>query len=332
MSKFKKISLIVAAVLLVMALAIWTVLISFPMSFRSNNLSFTQNKSVGYPSNSSLSSSPSGSAIDSAPRGFGEAGTFQSQADGNLSVPATQVDKKIIKNGDITAMVSDAEKAAGEIGNVAKKNGGEVFSSNFYQNVNNIKSGTIVVKIPVNNFEAVFAEIKKVVSLVVRESISGTDVTAQYVDLQSRLKNKQAEEEAFAKILERSGQIDDVLKVTKELSRVRGEIEVLQGQIKYLEFQTDMSTISVNVSEDENITISDSWRPLQITKDAVNSLVRKIQGFVNFAIVLLITVIPIALLYLLFVIIIYKIGKKVYLKIRGDKKVLPEKNNPTDLK
>ena len=56
------------------------------------------------------------------------------------------------------------------------------------------KSGTITIKVPVANFEKAFAQLKKVASLVVRESTSGQDVTEQYVDLQARLKNKQEEE------------------------------------------------------------------------------------------------------------------------------------------
>lgn len=237
-------------------------------------------------------------------------------------LPATE--KKIIKNGSLTLKVANADNAANDIASIAKNNGGEVFSSNFYETADNVKSGTITVKIPVANFEKTFSELKKVSNLVVRESTSGQDVTEQFVDLQSRLNNKQEEEKAFAGILNRSGSIDDVLKVTRELARVRGEIEVLQGQIKFLASQTDMSVISVNLSEDDNITISDSWRPWQIAKDAVNSLISKIQKFVNFVIVLIITVIPILILYLLLFFIIFVVGKKIYHKFIKKK---TEQNN-----
>jgi hypothetical protein len=228
-------------------------------------------------------------------------------------------DKKIIKNGDLTFKVANADKAASDIATVAKNNGGEVFSSNFYENTSNVKSGTVTVKVPVVNFEKTFNELKKIASLVVRESTIGQDVTQEYTDLQSRLKNKKAEEQAFANILLQSGKIDDVLKITKELARVRGEIELLQGQIRFMDSQTDMSLITVNLSEDDNITISDSWRPLQIAKDAVNSLISKVQKFISFVIVLVITVIPIMALYLLLFFILYLIGKKIYHKIRAKK-------------
>lgn len=226
------------------------------------------------------------------------------------------VDKKVIKNGNLTLKVDNADESSAKISQIAKDNGGEVFSSNFYETPKNIKSGNITIKVPVANFEKTFAELKKVAVLVVQESTSGQDVTEEYTDLQSQLKNKQAEEAQFVQILGQAQKIQDILDVTTELSRVRGEIEIFQGRIKFLNSQTDMASISMSLSEDANITLADSWRPLQVVKEAVNALIKKAQGFVNFAIVLIVTVIPIILLYALLVYVIYRIGKKIYIKIK----------------
>jgi hypothetical protein len=228
-------------------------------------------------------------------------------------------DKKIIKNGDLTLKVTDADESVSQITEAARENGGDIFSSNLYEGTDGTKSGTITVKVPVANFEKTFAEIKKIANLVVRELISAQDVTEQYTDLQSRLKNKQAEEQAFAKILERAGEIDDVLKVTKELARVRGEIEVLQGRIKLLESQTDMATITAQLSEDSKITITDKWRPFQIAKNAASSLLRDIQKYVNFVIVLVIRVIPVIILYFVLIWVVYLLGRKMYRIIKAKK-------------
>ncbi|MFA6973786.1 MAG: DUF4349 domain-containing protein [Parcubacteria group bacterium] len=224
-------------------------------------------------------------------------------------------DKKVIKNGDLTLKVNSVDKAAENISKISKDNGGDVFSSNVY-NYNNIKSGTVMVKVPVANFGKTFSEIKKVAALVVQESTSGQDVTEQFTDLQAQLKNKQAEEQQFLQIMNQAQKIQDILDVTQQLSRVRGEIEQLQGQLKFLNSQTDMASISVNLSEDSSITITDSWRPWQVVKDAVNSLVKKGQGFIDFTIVLIVTVIPVAILYLLLAYVIYVIGSKIYTKFK----------------
>lgn len=236
--------------------------------------------------------------------------SFSESAPIGDTAPAS-IDKKIIKNGNLTLKVNSVDKASENISKIAKDNGGEVFSSNVY-NYNNIKSGTVTVKVPVVNFEKAFSEIKKVAAVVVQESTSGEDVTEEYADLQGQLKNKQAEEQQFVNIMAQAQKIQDILDVTQQLSRVRGEIEQLQGRIKFLNSQADMASIAVNLSEDSNITIADSWRPWQVIKDAVNSLIKKGQGFINFVIVLIITVIPVAVLYLLLAYIVYRIGKKIY--------------------
>ena len=232
------------------------------------------------------------------------------------SVDLPEMDKKIIKNGNLSLKVDNADKASASVTKIAKDNGGEVASSNFRQSGANVKSGNITVKVPVANFEKTFSDLKKVASLVISESTSGTDVTEQYVDLQAQLKNKQTEEEAFTRIMAQAQKIDDILAVQKELSRVRGQIEQLQGRIKYLESQTDMSTITISLTEDANISIVDRWRPWQVVKESASVLIKKVQGFVDFVIKLVILVLPVLLLYALLVLLVYKIGKKIYFKFK----------------
>lgn len=236
----------------------------------------------------------------------------QSESSSDLSF----LEKRIKKNGSLDLKVGSADEAAEKISGIAKSNGGEIFSSSFYQASRNVKNGTVVARIPVANFEKAFSEIKEVASLVVQESISADDMTEQYVDLQAQLRNKRAEEEQFSKILSSAQKIDDVLAVTKELSRVRGNIEQLETRIKYLEQQTDMSTISANVSEDEDITVVDSWRPLQVMKESLTELAKSLQSFIDFMIRFVVVAIPLILLSAAMAWIVYGFGKKIYVKLK----------------
>ena len=155
--------------------------------------------------------------------------------------------------------------------------------------------------------------------MVLNESSSASDVTAQFADLEARIKNKYAEEEAFTKILNTtSGKVSDVLEVTRELARVRGEIEQLETQRKYMESQTDMASIAVSLSEDARVgATTNTWRPWQTVKAAVNALIAQCRSFVDGAIYFVVSVVPIFLLYLLGVYVLYRIGLGLYRKVRG---------------
>lgn len=272
------------------------------------------------PSPTSAPSSLEGSFSAPVMKSVGNSGS-SSSPDSFIPTEQVTVDKKVIKNGDMSLKVDNVDKALEEITGVARNNGGEVFSSNVYQNGKNIKTGYATVKVPVANFEKTYNELKKVATLVVRESTSGMDVTDQYVDLEAQLKNKQAEEQAFQKIMDQAQKIDDILAVQQQLSRVRGEIERLQGRLKLMNSQTDNATISINLSEDAEIAITDRWRPGQVAKEAINTLVKKVQNFIDFVIELVVTIIPVLVLYGLLVWILYILGRKIYRRLRKKEQI-----------
>jgi len=261
--------------------------------------------------------------------GAGAVGTFQAVApsmkssfvstgeiarDSNAAATAvTAVDKKIIKTGSLSLKVEQAETAAEAIANIAKVNKGKVASSNFYESTRGVKSGAITIRVPYNNFDAAFSEIKKVATQVVSEASNAQDITAEYIDLEARLKNTQAEESSFVALLNRSGKIEEILAVTSEVARVRGEIEQLQGQIRYLNSQTDMSTITANLTEDVEIaTASQDWRPWQVIKISVKRLIASGQNFIDGLIAFLIVVLPALIIYGLIIWLIYYVGRKIY--------------------
>jgi len=334
MNKTKKILIIAGGIFLLM-LAVVSALNILNTGNLTRDVGFNAPSGTGLPSGSLDISRNTGnfseSAMESAnqkavaPLPSRDAASLSESTSGNEPI---EISKKIIRNGDLIIKVNSADGAAQKISVIATDFGGSILSSNIWEASNRAKSGTITIKVPVDRFDETVAELKKVAALVVSESTAATDVTEQYVDLEARLKNKKAEEQAFADILNRSGQIDDVLKVTRELARVRGEIEQLEGQKKVLDSRADMSTITVSLSEDERITITDSWRPFQVAKDAVNALVQRVQKFVNFLIILVVTVVPVFVLYALLFWAIFLIARKIYRKLKKNK---PAENGPVEV-
>jgi len=107
------------------------------------------------------------------------------------------------------------------------------------------------LRVPVEQFESL---VQKVVALGELEQNKRTsqDVTEQFYDIEARIKNKKAEEISLTKILdERTGKLEDILKIETELSRVRGEIEQLEGKIRVLENLSSLATLTLSIRERE---------------------------------------------------------------------------------
>jgi len=254
-------------------------------------------------------------SLKSAPMFSGEIAMDSAMPVREMSANAavTAVDKKVIKTGNLSLKVEKAETAVESIANIAKVNKGEVASSNFYESTRGVKSGFITIRVPYQNFDKAFSEIKKVATQVISEASNAQDITEQYIDLEARLKNTQAEEASFVALLNRSGKIEEILSVTREVARVRGEIERLEGQRRYLNSQTDMSTITADITEDVEIaSASQDWRPWQVVKNSVKQLVNSGQNFIDGLIAFIILVLPMLIIYGLIIWLLYYAGKKIY--------------------
>jgi uncharacterized protein DUF4349 len=112
----------------------------------------------------------------------------------------------------------------------------------------NTKSGDLTIRVPSQSFQAAIRDLRGL-GRVTAQSISGQDVTSQYVDLQSRLRNWQAQEAVLLKLMSRATTIGDTLRVQNELSQVQLRIEELKGQLRVLDNQTSFATIQVSMRE-----------------------------------------------------------------------------------
>jgi hypothetical protein len=144
-----------------------------------------------------------------------------------------------VKKGSFDARFQQATQIAG-------RHGGFVSTSQTSEARR--RSGTIVIRVPADQFEATLGELKGLGRLR-NQSVSGSDVTAQFVDLQARLRNWETQESVLLKLLAKSRTIDDSIKVQRALQDVQLAIEEIRGQLRVLTDQTDFSTITLSMSE-----------------------------------------------------------------------------------
>ncbi|MBF0483729.1 MAG: DUF4349 domain-containing protein [Candidatus Omnitrophica bacterium] len=165
------------------------------------------------------------------------------------AAPAAAVIRKVIQNANLSIRVKDSLKVQVEINNIVTKYNGMIISSQIYNSGENNRRGTTVLKVLPANMVATLVDIKKL-GEVENENVSGEDVTEQYVDLQARLQNYKIVKDRLTKIMdEKAREVKDILEIEKEMARVGGEIEALEGRIKYLDSQADMATVTVNYYE-----------------------------------------------------------------------------------
>ena len=152
--------------------------------------------------------------------------------------------------------VEDLESALDAVRLLAESHGGFVATEKTRS-----ESGFITVRVPQRVFHDAVAEIEEL-GVVQGRDLQGEDVTEEYVDLGSQLTNLEKQEQRLLEIMEMGTTVESVLKVEKELERVRGSIESIKGRMNYLESRVELATITVYLNlEEEEPEVSLAWFP-----------------------------------------------------------------------
>ena len=180
--------------------------------------------------------------------------------------------RKIIRNGSLDLLVNDVGQSIDKIGTIVAGMGGFVEKST--QTNSGGHSASVTVRVPASRLDSVLAQIKSLATSIDRESVEVRDVTREYIDLDARLRNAQAEESQYLQILKRATTIKDTLDVTEKLSDVRGRIEQMQGEMKFLTSQIDMSTLEISLRAEADAAVAGiHWRPLRQAKIALSEMI-----------------------------------------------------------
>lgn len=194
--------------------------------------------------------------------------------------PAGQdFDRKVIKTADIGIRSENVRRSAERAQRIATEYGGSVQSSRMRRDAGRV-SAKVVLSIPSPEFEAALDELRGLGKKVTTDSVSGRDVTEEFVDLESRERNLLAAEQSLLKLYNEAESVNDSLAIQRELTNVRGQIERVQGRIKYLEQRTDFSRIELNIQpvRDDAASSETGWSPLDTASRAWNASLAVLQG------------------------------------------------------
>ena len=230
--------------------------------------------------------------------------------DVRISTPPTLLgneEKKIQRNANISIEVKNLDESIDKLNEIILLFNAEIISSNkggmdFGQPYANIR-----IRVLSGNLDSAINEFKKLSTKIISENIYTNDVTEEFIDTEARLKIMKSTEDRFNSLLLKSETVEEIIQVEKELMRIRGDIESLEGRLNYLSKTTDTSEINLNLNEQVPIT-GESWK----INDSFTSALQNLSSFAKWLadfIINIIVFIPAIIVIALIIIFLRKIIK-----------------------
>lgn len=180
----------------------------------------------------------------------GEAAGPTGGGDGDVLPSSAGFDRKIIFNATMSLEAVDVSKAFNEASALARGSGGYIERSSFANAAEEKdRTASLTIRVPVQNYDSLVANLRGIEGVrVLTEGSKSSEVTEQYTDLQSRLRNLQSTEQQYLALLKEAKTIQEILTVQDRLSGVRSQIEQIQGRLKVLDSLTDFATIDLSIA------------------------------------------------------------------------------------
>lgn len=165
------------------------------------------------------------------------------------------IKKKIIKDGRLGIKVSNLKDSKINVDTLVKKLGGyydkESLSNNDYSTEYDLK-----IRVPANNLEILINKIEQGEGEVSYKEIDARDVTEEFIDLETRLTNKQKYLAKYQEILKSAKSIKEILDIQEKIRGLEEEIESTTGRLKYLNDLVNYSTLELNISQKKDFKYS----------------------------------------------------------------------------
>ena len=184
------------------------------------------------------------------------------------------IDRMIIKDAQMELLVADTDRVLAQVIQLSADMGGYVISSQTWVE-EGYKLATVRLGVPVINFETALNTIRVAGVTVLQESASDQDVSAEFLDLETRLINLDATAARVRSFLEDAQTVEESLQVSAQLSELDVQIEQIKGQMRFYEGRAAFSTITVTLTPERptptpraTATATPAWSPAQTFQDA----------------------------------------------------------------
>lgn len=225
--------------------------------------------------------------------------------DSSLEMEKSSADlanRLVIKNANLSIVVEEPGVTMEAISELADELGGFVVSSNLFRTNTErgleVPQANITIRVPAESLDEALEVIKSGAGQILNENVTGQDVTQEYTDLSSRLRNLERAEEQLSEIMNDAYQTEDVLSVYNRLVEVQQEIELIKGQMQYYQQAAALSAISVTIQANEAVQPLQigGWQPVGVAKRAIQSLINTLEFFVDALIWIVLYILPVAVI------------------------------------
>jgi hypothetical protein len=181
------------------------------------------------------------------------------------------IERKLIKNGRITFETPDLKRTKGQILSAVKKYKGYISSDSQNEQYDRINNH-LTVRVPFQKFDSLLIGISKEIEKFDTKEIKISDVTEQFLDIQTRLKNKKKLEKRYLEILKKAKTVKEIIEVEREIGKLREDIESAEGKLKYLSDQVSFSTLQISFYKKISSESSFSKKLKNALKDGYDSI------------------------------------------------------------
>ena len=200
--------------------------------------------------------------------------------DSNVDIQALQTaERKVISTASISMEVEAVEFVTKQVQSVIEGMGGFVESLSISGRPKN-QQASMTLRVPQSQFSAAVDAIDDL-GEVQNKNLGSEDVAERFIDLEARIKSSISEEESLLALLERTRTVSEILIIERELSRVRSDIERVQGQLNFLERQVDLATIDLSLFQPKGTGRTPPSASLGIEVSQVSKEVDDIKAFMS---------------------------------------------------
>ena len=164
--------------------------------------------------------------------------------DKEISQDKSVIERKIIKEGEITFETSNAKETKEIISKSVSEFKGYISKDNVYDYKDKVEY-RVTIRVPADKFELLLDRISQSAKKLDSKNINALDVTEEFIDIEARIKTKKELESRYKELLKQANKVEEMLTIEREIGNLRTEIESIEGRLRYLSDKVSFSTLTV---------------------------------------------------------------------------------------